>query len=258
MASKNKYPSFEDIRKQYKASTWADCLVFMAGLAMDASVIPNKDFDEVEIIVSKKPKGDKSKGKAQRRHNTETAHAKRLRKYGAGWASPEELKENLDPRELGMLMEGEGPHWENWHMDSLYHSGKTPYSNPRKKQQPIAKLIIEAEESFADYCAAVFNCMGDLERYNYLLRHIKALKHDIEIASKAFEAVGEIEELEKTFANMDNSFANEFYNIGSRMHGRKEKLEEELRQAEYEANELSELIPFISKELERLTEKGCL
>lgn len=263
MASKNKYPSFEDIRKQYKASTWADCLVFMAGLAMDANSIPNKDFDEVEIIVSKKSKGAKSKGKAQRRADTERAHMRRIRTYCQNEISAQEFCERLEPSEIGMISEGESKCWAPIR-DHRLHTSRY-YSMDQKwdkgqKQKPIKAYehdgLYKSHQDVLPRIQQLEEDLGwlivELEEYNLM---ITQLKHDIEVASDAIAAIDRLGSIEHAFMNKGVSYEQYVSDLRYDAFNRKDELEWKLIDAQIDASKRCIDIQCAVEELEKLKEQ---
>ena len=252
-----------------RSSTIMDLITFVGGLAtMDEhsitiAIAQKHDWDDENVEFVPKQHSKKKYGKAQRRHNTETAHAKRLRKYGAGWASPEELKERLDSRELGMLMEGEGRHWENWHMDSLYYSGKIVYSNPtkpRKKQQHVKVYehdgLYKSHQDVLPRIQQLEEDLGwlivELEEYNLL---IAQLKHDIEVASDAIAAIDRLGSIEHAFINKGVSYEKHVSDLRYDAFNRKDELEWKLIDAEIDASKRCIDIQCAVVELEKLKEQ---
>lgn len=128
-----------------RSSTIMDHINFMGGLAtmsehdLTIAIVQKHDWDDEDEKVIPKHTNKKG-GKAIRRSKTQDVHAKRIKKYCAGWITEDELRERLDPREVGMISEGESKCWAHIRdyrlCKSLYYSMDQKWDKGQK-QKPI-------------------------------------------------------------------------------------------------------------------------
>jgi hypothetical protein len=269
MVSIMKYHNVNSISPfESRSSTIMDHITFMGGLAtmsehsLSTAIAQKHDWDEEDEKFIPKYTHKKG-GKAIRRAKTESVHSKRLKKYGVGWVAEDGLRGRLDPRELGMLMEGESKCWapirdhrlhtsKYYSMDQKWDKGQKPkhikayeHDGLYKSHQDVLPKIYQLEEDLGWLII-------ELEEYNLL---IAQLKHDIEVASDAITAIDRLGSIEHAFLNKGVGYEQYVSDLRYDAFNRKDELEWKLIDAQIDASKRSIDIQCAVEELEKLKDQ---
>lgn len=238
-------------------------LATMSGHTISVAIAQKHDWDDenVEFV----PKHiHKEHGKAQRRHNTETAHAKRLKKYGTGWVTEAELKERLDPRELGMLMEGESKCWAHIRdyrlCKSLYYDLSQKWDKGQK-QKPLKVYEMElphytfkeAYEKWVELKERLVQVKDDLD-ISIFDRDIYS--HRLDDLTPSLEAAESfLSKEEKRARYCFNAYNKKVQEIVDLLRKDKDELISNIKQVEEKNDKLRETISDLEESISRLEQE---
>lgn len=252
-----------------RSSTIMDHIIFVGGLAtmsdhsINVSIAQKHDWDdEDEKAISKHI--HKKGGKAQRRHNTERVHMRRIKNYCQGEISMQEFCERLEPSELALIAEGESKAWSPMRdhrlCKSKYYSLNQHWDKGQKHKKPIKAYEHDGlYKSHQDVLPKIYQLEEDLgwlivelEEYNLL---IAQLKHDIEVASDAIAAIDRLGSIEHAFMNKGISYEQHVSDLRYDAFNRKDELGWKLIDAEIDASKRCIDIQCAVEELEKLKEQ---